>query len=447
MCKSVINSQVYMKYKDTLFELSNNTESNKNEKLSTAKPRLKIPVRNQIEVVIGCLDDLISDDHKVRSVAKYVSQLDLSSLLCKIKSVESSPGAPATSPEVLLTLWLYAFIEGIVSARTINRYCTEHIAFKWICGNKPVNEHTISDFRTRHGEAFDELLTQSIAVLSHQGLINVESIAQDGMKVEAHAGKSSFRREKTLRLHLKKAEAYVKTLKKEFAENPSSSLKQKAARTRAAQEKLERTKHAIDELKKLRKQKEDAQRKWRKYLTEKEKEDIRTSKTDPEARIMKMPNSGFAPAYNIQFATDTKSKAIVGVKAVQAGNDYGQLEQMKRQVEKRLGYSVKEIIADAGYLEHEDIEKISTTTCTAYISADRIDKKSKCTTLREMKALMETPEAKAKYNQRAATAEFVNARIRTRGFTQVLVTGLAKVQVLATLFAIGNNMLLWMSNQ
>jgi transposase len=436
-----------MKRIDTLFDLPNHTESNKTDKLSIAKPRLKIPVRNQIEVMIGCLDDSIPDDHKVRSVAKYVSQLDLSSILCKIKSVESSPGAPATSPEVLLTLWLYAFIEGIVSARTINRYCTEHIAFKWICGNKPVNEHTISDFRTQHGEAFDELLTQSIAVLSHHGLINVERIAQDGMKVEAHAGKSSFRREKTLRVHLKNAEAYVKALKKEFEENPSSSLKQEAARKRAAQEKLERTKHAIDELQRLRKQKEDGKKKWRKSLTDKEKEDIRASKTDPEARIMKMPNSGFAPAYNIQFATDTKSKAIVGVKAVQSGNDYGQLEQMKRQVENRLGYSVKEIIADAGYLEHEDIEKVSTPNCVAYIPAERIDKKSKCTTLKEMKRRMETPEAKEIYKKRAATAEFVNARIRTRGFTQVLVTGLAKVQVLATLFAIGQNMLVWMSNQ
>lgn len=447
MCKGITNPQVYMKHRDTLFDLPEMIESNKNEKLSNAKPRLKIPVRNQIEVTIGCLDDSIPDDHKVRAVAKYVSQLDLSSILCKIKSVESSPGAPATSPEVLLTLWLYAFIEGIVSARTINRYCTEHIAFKWICGNKPVNEHTISDFRTQHGEAFDELLTQSIAVLSHHGLINVESIAQDGMKVEAHAGKSSFRREKTLKEHLKKAEDYVKTLKKEFAENPSSSLKQQAAKKRAAEQKLEKTKRAIDELKKLRKQKEDGKKKWRKSLSEKEKNDIRASKTDPEARIMKMANSGFAPGYNVQFATDTKSKAIVGVNAVQSGNDYGQLKKMKLQVEKRLGHSVKEIIADAGYLEHEDIENVSTPNCKAYISADRIDTKSKCKTLREMKERMETPEAKAIYNQRASTAEFVNARIRTRGFTQVLVMGLAKVQVLATLFAIGQNMLVWMSNQ
>jgi transposase len=448
MFKGLINLQVYMKYNDTLFDLPKYIESDKTDKPAIGKPRLKIPVRNQIEVTIGCLDDFIPDDHKVRSVAKYVSQLDLSSILCKIKSVDSSAGAPATSPEVLLTLWLYAFIEGIVSARTINRYCTEHIAFKWICGNKPVNEHTISDFRSKHGEAFDELLTQSIAVLSHQGLINiVERIAQDGMKVEANAGKSSFRREKTLKSHLKEAEAYVNALKKEFAEDPSSSLKQKAARMKAAEEKLDRTKHAVEELKKLRKQKEDGKKKWRKTLSEKEKEDTRASKTDPEARIMKMPNSGFAPAYNIQFATDTKSKAIVGVKAVQSGNDYGQLEQMKQQVEKRLGYSIKEIIADGGYLEHEDIKKVSSASCIAYIPAERIDKKSKCTTLTEMKKRMDTPEAKVIYNQRAETAEFVNARVRTRGFTQVLVRGLSKVQVLATFFAVGQNMLIWMSNQ
>lgn len=436
-----------MKHKDTLFDLPKPIENKKSNESSNAKPRLIIPVRNQVEIMIGSLDDSLPDDHKVRSVAKYVSQLDLSRILCKIKSVDSSPGAPATSPEVLLTLWLYAFIEGIVSARTINRYCKEHIAFKWICGNRPVNEHTISDFRTQHGEEFDELLTQSIAVLSHQGLIKVESIAQDGMKVEAHAGKSSFRREKTLREHLKKAEDYVKALKMEFAKDPSNPLKQVAARKKAAQEKVERTKHAIDELLKLRKQKEDGRKKNKKSLSEKEKQDVRASKTDPEARIMKMPNSGYAPAYNIQFATDTKSKAIVGVKALQSGNDFGQLEPMKQQVENRLGYSIKEIIADGGYLEVKDIEKTSTNICKTYISTKGMHKRKNCTTLNEMKKQMETPEAKEIYKQRSETAEFVNARMRTRGFKQVLVRGLAKVQTLAILFAIGQNMLIWMSNQ
>ena len=205
-----------MNSNETLFDLPKHIESGKIEKKTYEKPRLKVAIRNQVEMITGSLDDFLPEDHKARSVWAYVEQLDLSIILSKIKSVESHPGASAIDPRILFALWLYAFIEGIISAKMVNRYSKEHIGFKWICGGVSVNEHTISDFRTRHGDGFDDALTQSIAVLSHNGVIDIKRVAQDGMKVEAHAGKSSFRREKTLKDHLKKAEEYVKDLKQEF---------------------------------------------------------------------------------------------------------------------------------------------------------------------------------------------------------------------------------------
>jgi len=436
-----------MSYKDTLFDLPEHSKTSIQEKNTSAKPRLKNPVRDQVDFLPKCIDDLIPDDHKVRSVWAFVELLDLSSILGKIKAVESSPGAPAIDPKILLSLWLYAFIEGIISAKMINRYCKEHLAFKWLCGGVSVNEHTISDFRTAHGEALDELLTQSIGILSHEGMITITRVAQDGMKVEANAGKTSFRREKTLKEHLVLAEAHVKALKEEFKSNPGAmSAKKAAAKKRAAEEQVKRTKHAIDELRKLRKQKEDGRVKNRKPFTEKEKNEVRASKTDPEARIMKMANSGFAPAYNVQLASDTKSKAIVGVTVVQSGHDYGQLSAMKKQVEERLGHSIDEILADPGFLQHDDVDDVSTTS-KVYMPTETLKESNKYKSLNELKKRMETDEAKEIYKERASTAEFVNARVRTRGFTQVLVSGLNKVQVLATLFALGQNMLVWLSKQ
>ena len=435
-----------MSYKETLFDHPNYIESKDKPEFSSAKPRLKVPVRNQMEMIMGCLDDYLPEDHKVRMVWRYVEQFDLSQILGKIKAVESSPGASAIDPKILIAVWLYAFIEGIISARVVNRYCREHIAFKWLCGGVSVNEHTISDFRTNHGEAFDDLLTQSIGILSHQGLIKIEAVAQDGMKVEAHAGKSSFRREKTLKEHLKKAKEYVESLKKELVENPSGISKQQvAAKKRAAAQSVERATRAIEELKKLRQQKAAEAKKKGKSFSQKDKENVRASKTDPEARVMKMPNSGFAPAYNIQFATETTEKVIVGVTATKAGHDYGQLGPMQKQVKERLGYSPSEVLADPGFLYYEDVEDTAKTS-RVYIPSETI-KTDKSSVLSEIKNRMETPEAKEKYKDRASTAEFVNARTRTRGLTQFLVAGLTKVQVVATLFAIGNNMLVWMSKQ
>jgi transposase len=433
---------------ETLFELPEHVISTKTEKVLRGKPRLKIAVRNQVEMMTGSLDDFLPDDHKVRLIWTYVELLDLSIILEKIKSVQSHPGSPAIDPRILFSLWLYAFIEGIISAKTVNRYCKEHIGFKWICGGVLVNEHTISDFRTQHGDALDNILTQSIAVLSHQGVINIERVAQDGMKVKAHAGKGSFRREKTLKVHLKKAEAYVSNLKKDESENLGQySVKQVAAKKRAAEEKITKVKKALEELRKHRAHRTASCKKNHHSLSEKDKKEMRSSMTDPQARNMKMPGGGFSPAYNVQFASDCKSKAIVGVQVVQVGNDYGQLAPMQRQLIKRYGKAAPELLADPGFLEHNDVDEVSKLS-RLYIPSDIVkESKNKSPSMLEMKKRMETPEAKIIYKERAATAEFVNARVRTRGLTQLLVSGLEKVQVVVTLFAIGQNMLVWLSQQ
>jgi len=429
----------------TLFPLSDIIEKENQPIFPILKPRLKVAIRNQVEVQIGTLDDYIAEDHKVRHVLNFVEQLDLSQILGKIKSIKSGPGAPAIDPKILLALWLYAFIEGIISARTINRYCKEHSAFKWLCGGVSVNEHTISDFRTIHGEAFSDLLTQSIGVLSHQGLITIDRVAQDGMKVRAHCGKSSFRRETTLKMHLKMAKEHVDFLAKSEHNSNDISKQAAAARKRVAEESVKKTAMAIQELHKVRNQKAVEAKKKGRSFTQKDKDDVRASKTDPQARNMKMPNSGFNPAYNVQFASESKSKAIIGVTVTQSGHDYGQLGPMQKQIYERYGVYAKEMLVDPGYLNYDDIDDAAQhsriyTPC----STVKTDKKS---FLNEMKERMETEEAKEIYKDRAATAEFVNARTRTRGLTQFLVTGLGKVQVVATLFAIGNNMLVWMSNQ
>jgi transposase len=174
-------------------------EDNNSTNLSNTGPRLKHPIRNREIITIGTLDALLPENHVVRLVWEYVIGLDLLEIINKIKSVPFHPGAPAISPYILMTLWLYATMEGITSAKTIARYCEEHIAYRWICGGVNVNEHTISDFRTAYPEAFSNILTQSVKVLLPEGVVSLETVAQDGMKVEANAGTSSFRRDKTLK--------------------------------------------------------------------------------------------------------------------------------------------------------------------------------------------------------------------------------------------------------
>src|SRR6267378_517015 len=161
-------------------------------------PRLREPQRDQIELRAVDIESLIGEDHPVRVIWSYVEGLDLSELENRIKARGDRPGHPATSPRLLLALWLYATSEGVGSARALERLCEHHDAYRWLCGGVSVNHHTLSDFRVGHGDLLDRLLTENLAALCAADLIDVSTLTQDGVRVRASAGAASFRRRATL---------------------------------------------------------------------------------------------------------------------------------------------------------------------------------------------------------------------------------------------------------
>ena len=112
------------------------------------KPRVRSADRRQLRLVPTNLDALLPEDHQARSVWAYVERLDLSALYAAIAAVEGRAGRPATDPRILLSLWVFATIEGVGSARALDRLCEEHVAFRWICGGVTMNHTTLAEFRT-----------------------------------------------------------------------------------------------------------------------------------------------------------------------------------------------------------------------------------------------------------------------------------------------------------
>lgn len=419
-----------------------------NKQTCSTKRRVNSPVRNQVVMRCASLDDLLPEDHRARTIWEYVQQLDLSLIFKKIQVVEGGVGRSATDPYILLSLWLYATTEGIGSARVIERYCSEHVAFQWICGEVHVNYHTISDFRTKHKDELDELLTQSIAILMKRGLVELNRVAQDGTRVRANAGTSSFRREKTLRECLKVAEEHLKSIQKDIDEDPSKHVTQiEARRKRAIVERKVNAEKAIKELEEYRKEIKKNKAGYNKKELEKKVENARVSKTDCEARKMKMANSGTAAAYNVQFATDTKSQAIVGVDVNNAGYDYGQITPMMNQLADRYGKIPNEWLVDPGYRKMEDIEKAVALNENSKIYVPAVKSKdnkvptNESEIAKELRLRMEEEEAKVIYKERASTAECVNAIARNRGLQQFLVRSLQKVKCVALLFALTHNVM------
>jgi transposase len=318
-------------------------------------PRLREPQRDQIELRAMDIDSLIGEDHAARLIWAYVEQVDLSELEDAIKARDGVPGHPAITPRLLLALWLYATSEGIGSARALARLCESHDAYRWLCGGVSVNHHTLSDFRVGQGALLDRLLIENVATLEACGLIDLDKLAQDGIRVRASAGAASYRRRARLNEHLARAQEVVEQLKREVHEEPGTGSRRiRAARQRAARERVEKVKAAIKTLGEVEAQRE-RRMKTNRNQVEKQKEP-RASTTDPGVRVMKMADGGFRPAYNVQVVTVAGQQIVVAVEPSTVGSDRGLIRPMLEKVRKWFSRLPAHHLADGGFGAGGDIE-------------------------------------------------------------------------------------------
>jgi transposase len=384
---------------------------------------------------------MLPEDHQARVVWEYVEGLDLACLHQSIRAVEGRAGRDHIDPRIMMALWLYATLDGVGSARELARLCDAHAAYQWICGGVSVNYHTLSDFLTANVELLDRLLTESAAALMHEGLVTMKRVAQDGMRVRASAGTSSFRRGATLERLEAQAKEQVEALRKELHDDPSScTRRQAAARERARRERQERVARARQVFPEIQAKKRD------------KPEQARASTTDPDARFIKMPDGGIRPAVNVQFATDTQTQIITGVDVVNTGVDMGQMSPMIQQHTDRYGQPPQELLADGGFAAREDIDAATgaqpPTTIYAPVQKSRKDPSKNCyerqpadtNAVAQWRLRMSTPEAQTIYKDRAATAECVNALARNRGMQQFRVRGLRKIRAVVLWFALAHNL-------
>jgi transposase len=420
-------------------------------------PRLLEPNRMQVELRASDLESLLSEDHRARLVWGYVARQDLSKVIEAIKARGSNAGRAAIDPRILFALWLYATLNGVGSGREVARLSVEHDAYRWICGGVSVNYHALNDFRAGNESLMDELLTDNVAALAVVGAISLERVAQDGMRVRADAGAASFRRQPSLEEHLSEARELVQTIKTQVQDDPGQAKRQaQAAKLRAAQKREERIQAALEQLPEVAAAKKRNGGKA---------EDARASTTDADARVMKMGDGGFRPAFNVQFATECEGQVIVGMDVVNAGSDMAQLAPMVEQVEQRLGQSPKEWLIDGGFPSHEQIAAVAgKTEVYAPVPEPKAKKGTKKDEQKDAQGnevqqdkhqpkpgdseavaawrqRMASPEAKELYKQRAATAECVNAQARNRGLLRMPVRGLTKVRAVVGLFALAHNLM------
>ena len=408
------------------------------------------------------LDSLLPPDHNARAVWAYVLRLDLSSLYDQIKARGSHPGRPPIDPAVLMALWLFATLEGVRSARTLDRLCSQHFAYIWLCGGVSVNYHTLSDFRVAHAALLEKLLVDGVTALLAAGVVDMVRVAQDGVRVRASAGASSFKRRKTIEHARALAKEQVETLRKGDEDGGEASLRQHAAQERAAREIEERLDAALEKMaevekthrpSKKKKTGETAPKDAPKTPEQREEEDKKTaprvSVTDPEARVMKMADGGFRPAYNGQFATDVGTQIILGVDNVTIGSDKSQMEPMVDQIARHYGKHPQQYLVDNGFVKLDSIEKLESqgVQVIAPVQTPRDPTRSPHERLpgdgpgvAAWRERMGREEAKATYLHRGSMAECVNAIARNRGLQQYTVRGRLKTKAVLLWYALAHNL-------
>jgi transposase len=317
------------------------------ENISSKQPLIHYVNRQQMSWRAVDVERLIDEDHPARAIWALVGRLDLSRFYEGIQSSEEDGGRPAFDPQLLISLWVYAYSQGIGSAREVARRCEYDPAFQWLTGLDEVNYHTLADFRVEKQKELDELFTQVLAALSKEGLITLEQVMQDGTKIRAQASVRSYRAEETIREHLERARRRVAEMGD--PRNEETNPRTKQARKRARREQQERLENALQELGKLQERKQGKQAKSK----------VRVSSSDPQARVMHHSDGGLTLSYNAQISADAAHGLIVGVAVTPEVNDYGQLLPAVECVEQRLKKKPQQMVADKGYTTRETIEAMA----------------------------------------------------------------------------------------
>jgi transposase len=407
--------------------------------------------RTQLRWDMVDLDSQLPDDHRARLVWAFVEGLDLSEFYDRIKARDAVAGRPATDPQVVLAVWLYATLEGIGSARAIDRLCRQHAAYRWLCGGAPINHDLLAGFRRENAALLDRLLTQSVTGLIAEKLISLEELAIDGTKVRACAGRGSMSKRKRLEKIEKAVAERVAELKGELDKDPGEERRRKKRALQAAEERARRVERAQQKLAEL--VQEQAARAKTHAKEEAGKGEPKVSVSDPEARAMRLADGAVAPAWNVQVAT--ANGFVVAIDPTDRRQDSGLAPGLVATIAERCGRAPQRLLADTTAMTRQDIVKLAERhpDMTVYsppppertdVTAETLRKRRwrrrrEPPAVQAWRARMASEDGQETYRRRKLT-ERAHGIIKNRGMSRFLVHSREKVRAVCLLQALALNL-------
>jgi len=405
------------------------------------KPRVAAPQRRQGVIRFEVPEAKLPPTHAARVLWDVIGRLDLTAFLDGVKAIEGTVGRKTLSPQMKLTLWLYAISNGVGSARESARLVERDDGYRWIVGDLEVGHPTLSAFRVNHGAALEQLMPDILASLMHKGVLSLDLVAQDGIRIRAAATAPSFRRLESLLECREQAALHLKATLAN-ADDPDLTHGQRAAREAGARDVQRRVEEAIATVTALQQTRRPSEK------------EARASTTEAEARVMKMADGGFRPAFNVCMATAGSPlggpRTIVGVQVTNVGSDMGAITPMLAEIARRTGQLPKTLLADANHAAHDCIRAATDAGVEVLVAVPKRSQSPHAGARADLdpavvawRERMTTDEAKRVYRARASLCELVNAHLRSHhGLDQFLVRGLAKVTCVALLAAITSNVTL-----
>ena len=290
------------------------------------KPRFKDERHTQLDVIHGCPELALPDDHLARGVWALVQEFDLS----QVEAEYSSLGRRGFPPRRLLALWIYASLVGEHHGSKVARRCQTDMAMRWLTGGHCPSQRTVRRFRKTNTELFEAALVRTVELAHERGLLDLEDLAGDSARFRAHAATDQVRTKKRSRERLEELEAEdlcgASKERKQLVEN-------------------KRRKHQLA----------------LKLCEEQDRSNVVL--TNPTAGLMKFPHGASLPGHRLSvMVSGVTSRFVIGVLIDASTHDYGKVEELTEKTIELLSqvegleYDSLNAVFDAGYATARDFE-------------------------------------------------------------------------------------------
>lgn len=370
------------------------------------------------------VQDELSCDHLCFFLRRVVERLDLSGF----ERAYAVEGGALYAPELMLSVWLYAYATGITSARQLERRLVEDLPLRYLAGGARVDNWTLSAFRRRHARALNDCFTQVLEMARTLGMGKLGKVAIDSTRIKASACRDKLDTEqqlRDLRADLRRqVRRWQQMLDREDADSGGlevaiEHLESKLAELPQRLEKLHKS-----GLKKL-------------------------SRSDPDARFLRT-RSGFDLGYTGEIAV-SDDHLIVAQRVTQNAADNASLLPMVEQTVERCGSPPGQVLADSGFFSIQNLKRMEAQNLDAYVPDSNLARslnlgvrcrgKACAPAHRRMRRKLRSEEGRLIYGRRKAIVEPVFGVLKQqRGLRQFRTRGIANVGSEFTLATLAYNL-------